>query len=540
MVFGFDWYPVEDMFLDVARLSRPFSAAFCAMALGLATATAGADDIMEAPAAVTKLLRKHKISPDDVSIYVHRLSEAAPRVAFNARVPRNPASTIKVLTTKAGLDLLGPGYSWKTRAYATGKVAEGRLQGDLIIKGFGDPYMTPEALWRLLWGVRERGIETIAGDLILDSSYFEPPQAERGDFDGKPDSSYNALPSALFVNLQTTRIHVMQESSGEGVRVFTDPPLANVNVDNRLTLVKAPCKSKYHKPAVTLLQEGLGATLRLTGTFATECGETSYPRLMLGPAQHTAGAIVALWAGIGGRIEGAVREGTLPAGARRIHAIDSPPLEEIIRHINKRSDNLMARTLFLTLGAERLGAPGTLIKGRQVVAEWLEESGLSLPDLVVDNGSGLSRDARISTESMGRLLGYAYASPNMPELLSSLSIAGVDGTMRKRFRKSNLNGQAYMKTGTLRGTTGIAGFVLDRHGERWIVVSLISNPRLQTWRGKDVENALLRWVYEDAGEYGGERKGAVESKGGDGQYASRLPIETTVSNWFLGPGLTTP
>ena len=200
----------------------------------------------------------------------------------------------------------------------------------------------------------------------------------------------------------------------------------------------------------------------------------------------------------------------------------------------------MARTLFLTLGDERLGAPGTLIKGRQVVAEWLEESGLSLPDLVVDNGSGLSRDARISTESMGRLLGYAYASPNMPELLSSLSIAGVDGTMRKRFRKSNLNGQAYMKTGTLRGTTGIAGFVLDRHGERWIVVSLISNPRLQTWRGKDVENALLRWVYEDAGEYGGERKGAVESKGGDGQYASRLPIETTVSNWFLGPGLTTP
>lgn len=490
------------------------------------------DDIMSAPAAVAKQLRVQKISPDDVSLYVHKLSEPAPRVAFNARVPRNPASTIKLLTTKAGLDLLGPTYSWKTVVYATGPVSDGRLAGDLVVKGFGDPMLTPEALWRLLWGVRERGIETIGGDLVLDTSYFEPPQADRGDFDGNADSAYNALPSALSVNFQTTEIHLLRDGPGKGVRVFTEPPLANVTVDNRLRLVDAPCQGKYHKPAVSLIEEGPRATLRLTGTFAGECGETSYPRLMLNPTQHSAGAIVALWQEIGGRIEGVVRGGLVPAGARRIHALESPPLEEVIRVVNKSSNNLLARTLFLTLGAERLEAPGSLPKARRAVAEWLAASGLDFPELVLDNGSGLSRDTRISAESMGRLLGYAYASPNMPEFLSSLAVAGVDGTVRKRFRTSAFKGRAHLKTGTIQGATGIAGFVLDRRGERWILVSLIGNPRLVTWRGKAVENALLQWVYAEAGDEGVRLTGAPASRV-DASSAFDLRVEAPPDAWFL-------
>ena len=523
-------------------LNRARAAVFVLTVLSAGTAgsmIANADDIMNAPAAVTKQLRKHQISPDDVSLYVHKLSEAMPRVAFNAKVPRNPASTIKALTTKAGLDILGPTYSWKTAAYITGEVTDGLLQGDLIIKGYGDPNLTPEALWRLLWGVRERGVETVAGNLILDDSFFEPPRTNRGDFDNNPNSAYNALPSALSVSLQTTQIHLLGGGSDGGVRVFTDPPLANVAVDNRLKLVNAPCKRKFHKPAVKLVQEDLRTTLRLTGTFSAECGETSYPRLMLEPIQHSAGAIVALWRGIGGRIQGEVREGTLPEGARRLHAQESAQLEEVIRVINKRSNNLMARTLFLTLGAKRLDAPGSLPKARQAVKDWLEESGLHFPELVLDNGSGLSRETRISAESLGRLLGFAYASPNMPEFLSSLAIAGVDGTMRKRFRKSDLKGHAHVKTGTIRGTTGIVGYVLDRHGERWIVVSLMNNPRLQSWRGKGVENALLRWVYEEAEDYKGVQRihGAGEGALAD---PSSLQVNATPTDWFLSPDAPTP
>ncbi len=455
---------------------------------------------MEAiPAPIAKQLRAHKIQARDVSFYVHNLAEPEPRLAVNAQIPRNPASTIKLLTTKTGLDILGPGHVWKTRAYITGPVQDGRLTGDLIVKGYGDPALTSEALWRLLWGVRERGIEVIAGEFLLDASYFEPPLARRADFDGNATSAYNALPHALSVNYQTTRVHMVRSDSGADVRVFTDPPLANLEVQNRLRLVDAPCKRKFHKPALRVIEADDTAILRLTGTFASRCGEASYPRLILDPAAHTAGAALALWRGMGGRLEGQIREGVLPAGAHLLHTLESPPVEEVIRLINKKSNNLMSRTLFLTLGAEREGAPGSLAKARRTVAAWLREQDLDFPELVLDNGAGLSRETRISAESMGRLLGYAYATSTMPEFLSSLSIAGVDGTMRKRFRKGALKGRAHMKTGTLKGVTGIAGYLLDREGRRWIVVSMINNPRLQIWRGKGVENNLLNWVYEQAG-----------------------------------------
>jgi D-alanyl-D-alanine carboxypeptidase/D-alanyl-D-alanine-endopeptidase (penicillin-binding protein 4) len=225
----------------------------------------------------------------------------------------------------------------------------------------------------------------------------------------------------------------------------------------------------------------------------------------------------------------------VPAGARKIYAQSSQPLEEIIRLINKPSDNLMARTLFLTLGAEHLGAPGSAQKARRAVKAWLEKSGLDFPELFIDNGSGLSREARISALSMGRLLGFSYASPNMPELLSSLAIAGVDGTTRKRFRATRLAGRAHLKTGTIRGSTGIAGFVLDRRGERWIVVSMINNPRLQAWRGKALENALLYWVYEEAAGDAADTAPSATPAPAELQSRAFGALQASATDGFLSP-----
>ena len=473
-----------------------------ALVLGLLAAIATelpAADMAEVPAPIAKQLRLHKIAVEDVSLYVHGVDDPHPLLSINAEVPRNPASTIKLLTTLAGLDILGPEFVWRTRAYITGTLADGRLDGDLVLQGQGDPALTPEALWRFLRGVRERGVEIIGGDVILDGSYFEPLGDARGDFDGHAASAYNAIPTALSVNFQTTRIHLIRDDSSANIRVFTDPPLANLGVENQIKLVEAPCQRKFHKPRVSVVEGQGSATLKLSGTFASQCREESYPRLILDPADHAAGAVAALWRELGGSIEGEIRAGERPQGAKLLYTLESPPLEEVIREINKQSNNLMARTLLLTLGAERRGAPGSLAKAQEAVADWLSEKGLDLPELVLDNGAGLSRVTRIAAASMGRLLGYAYSSPIMPEFLSSLAIAGVDGTMRKRFKKGPLAGRGHLKTGTLRGATGIAGFLLDKDGRRWIVVSLINNPRLQAWRGKGVENTLLQWVYEEAG-----------------------------------------
>jgi len=485
---------------SLAKTARVLAAALLWLCTApvMAARTAETEDMAGIPALVAKQMRVHKISPRDVSFYVQEALSADPLLAFNAETAHNPASSIKLLTTAAGLGILGSGYRWKTRAYATGTLQGGRLEGDLIIKGFGDPDFSADDLWRLLWGVRERGIESVSGDLILDGSYFAPSEARRGDFDGKATSVYNALPHALSVNRQVTRVHLIRDDASDGVRVFTDPPLANIEVDNELRLVQAPCKRKYHKPGLRVVEKTGNASLHLTGTFADSCGESNYARLMLDPAEHTAGVTLALWQAMGGEIGGQVREGPVPEGARRIHTLESDPLEDAIQQINKRSNNLMSRTLFLTLGAEREGAPATLEKSRRAVASWLDARGLDFPELVLDNGSGLSRATRISAASLARLLADAYAAPAMPQFLSSLSIAGVDGTLRKRFKSSPLKGRVHAKTGTLRGVTAIAGYVLDRGGRRWILVSLINNPRLQAWRGKGIENALIQWVYEKA------------------------------------------
>ncbi len=259
-----------------------------------------AADMADVPAPIAKQLRLHKIAVRDVSLYVHGVDDPRPLLSINAEVPRNPASTIKLLTTLAGLDILGPEFVWRTRAYITGTLADGRLDGDLVLQGQGDPALTPEALWRFLRGVRERGVEIIGGDVILDGSYFEPLGDERGDFDGHAASAYNAIPTALSVNFQTTRIHLIRDDSSANIRVFTDPPLANLDVENEIKLVEAPCQRKFHKPRVSVLEGQGSATLKLSGTFASQCREESYPRLILDPTDHVAGTVAALWREMGG------------------------------------------------------------------------------------------------------------------------------------------------------------------------------------------------------------------------------------------------
>jgi D-alanyl-D-alanine carboxypeptidase/D-alanyl-D-alanine-endopeptidase (penicillin-binding protein 4) len=449
------------------------------------------------PRPVAAQLARHDVPPSAVSVLVQEVGAPGPLLAVNADVPRNPASVIKLVTTLAALETLGPAYQWRTAAYVRGRLRQGRLDGDLILKGGGDPYLTPDAFWRLLQGLRDRGLDSIVGDVILDNTLFAPPAATRADFDGAAHRPYNALPAALSVNFQATHIHLYHQPGTSAVRVFTDPPLANVKVRSGLELVDGPCRQRHHRPRLRLTSATEAtATLSLAGTFARRCGEVSYPRLLLTPADHVAGVFLALWRQLGGRIEGRVKEGKLTPEAIPLHTLESQPLGDVVRGINKWSNNLMSRVLFLTLAVERYGPPGTLRNGRRAIDAWLEEVGLVLPELVIDNGSGLSRESRISARSLGALLAHGFASPVMPEFVSSLAIAGVDGTLRRRPRAGPLVGRARLKTGSLRDVSAAGGYLFGPAGRRWIVVLTINHEGLLAWQGKAIQDALLRWVYE--------------------------------------------
>ncbi|HEX6734135.1 MAG TPA: D-alanyl-D-alanine carboxypeptidase/D-alanyl-D-alanine-endopeptidase [Azonexus sp.] len=460
-------------------------------ALALAAALARA----ELPAPVAQALAAAQISPAGVAVVVQPVDATLPLLEHNAAQPMNPASVMKLVTTYAALDLLGPAHVWPTTAWSDGPLADGVLAGNLYLKGSGDPRFAIEHLWALLRQLRVRGIERIAGDIVLDASAFAPIAFDPAAFDNKPMRPYNVGPSALLINFQALRFTLLP-ADGQA-RVLLETPSDGLRVDNRLRLVAGPCGSDWKdRIALRLVNEGADQRLEIAGSYAALCGERALNLAPLPPASQSDGLIRALWRELGGGLGGRVRDGRLPLTATPLARHESAPLAEIVRDINKFSNNVMARQLFLTLGGEPEGdgPPASAERAAQRLAEWLARRRLSFPELVLDNGSGLSRRERISAASLNRLLLDAWANPLMPEFLSSLPLTGIDGTMKKRLNGGAPAGRAHIKTGTLNGVRSAAGYALDADGRRYAVTILINDP--QAGAGNAAIDALLTWVAE--------------------------------------------
>jgi len=199
-------------------------------------------------------------------------------------------------------------------------------------------------------------------------------------------------------------------------------------------------------------------------------------------------------------MRGSFRSGRTPKEAVLLYRADSEPLASLVRDMNKYSNNVMARHLFLALSAER-HAPGRAEDSAGIVRAWLHERGIVAPELVLENGSGLSRNERVGAATLAALLRSAWKSPVMPELVSSLPIISVDGTLRRH--GSAASGRAHLKGGTLDGVQSLAGYVLDRKGQRWIVVMMLNHAHANA--AQPALDALVEWVYREAGARGGER-----------------------------------
>ena len=445
------------------------------------------------PPAVAQALATAKIPPSAVAVVVQDAGANRDSLSLNASTPMNPASVMKLVTTYAALELLGPAYRWKTEAWVNGSLRDGVLEGDLILKGGGDPKLDLEAFWILLRALRGRGLREIRGDLILDRAFFEAAAGDPGRFDGDPFRPYNVLPDALLVNYKSLRFLFYPENGA--VRIHVEPRPPALDVINVLRLAEGHC------PEGSAFRNLLKPTFEperqraiFAGQYPLSCGEKDLNVALLAPNDHVAGAMRQLWAETGGTWTGAVREGQTPAGARLFHSHDSPPLAEIVRDTNKFSNNISARHLFLTLGAEAAGPPGSAQKAMAAVKSWMAARKMPAPELVMENGSGLSRAERISAASLAGLLQAAWGSPVMPEFIASLPIVGLDGTMRRRLKNDGVTGRAHIKTGLLSDARSMAGYVLDRSGRRQVVVMLVNHPSAA--ESQPAMDALLRWIYE--------------------------------------------
>lgn len=441
----------------------------------------------ELPDSVNRALKDAGISPLGVAVVVQSVDADKPIIRYNAQQAMNPASTMKLLTTYSALELLGPAYTWKTEALADTPPANGLLTGNLYLRGSGDPKLTLEQFWLLLRQLRTRGISEISGDLVLDRSAFSVPFHDAAEFDNEPLRPYNAGPDALLVNLKSIRLTLLPPPGNKNVQVLSETPSEDLRIDNRLQLTQEGCSNWREKLKIRVN----GSTIELNGSYAASCGEKAL-YLSPWPANTQVEQLFrSLWRELGGTLHGKVREGLTPINARSLTSIESPALSEIIRDINKFSNNVMARQVFLTLATQR---PATAEGARQRINNWLKEKNLKTPELLMDNGSGLSRTERISADGLSQLLLAAWKSPVMPELMSSLPVAGIDGTMKKRLGNGAAAGRAHLKTGYLDNVRAIAGYVLDSNDKRWVVVFLINDPKSRN--GKPAMDELLRWVAE--------------------------------------------
>lgn len=548
---------------------RDILAAWCLLGLFMESGFAST-----LPESVTAALGHEHIPLSSVSIVVQQVDADAPLISLNAERPMNPASTMKLLTTFAALETLGPAYRWKTEAYLNGKLEDGVLHGDLVFKGYGDPKLTVEEFWMWLRELRQRGLREIRGDIVLDHSFFEPVDQDPAEFDHDPTRAYNVGTGALLLNFNALHLHLIP--NGHATTALLEPVLAGYTLRNHITTsAKLRCNGEdTYKARLD------GHDIVLEGSIPANCGEMDDYFSLLPQDEYFFAVFSGLWQELGGTLQGKLRDGTAPADQAPFASYVSPPLSEVIRDINKFSNNIMARQLFLTLGTaaeanaarsayaqsnaevpavaqaygeasppadqtggditsqdvsaplpspvgapamssvkgmppDALGAGGApaapagstpvgapmlridppaanIAHGTSAMLHWLKTEDLQFPELVLENGAGLSRKERISALHLAELLQRATSSPFFPELEASLPILGLDGTVKKRFRDSDIAGYAHLKTGSLEGVKSLAGYVKANSGKQWIAVFIVNHPNAAL--AQPAQDALIGWL----------------------------------------------
>jgi D-alanyl-D-alanine carboxypeptidase/D-alanyl-D-alanine-endopeptidase (penicillin-binding protein 4) len=438
------------------------------------------------PDAYLARLASARIPADAAAVIVKPLDGGALEWSANAKKPMNPASTMKLVTTYSALHLLGPAYTFRTEVFAEGSVTAGALRGSIHVRGGGDPKLVIEDLWLLVNRLRGFGIREIRGDVVLDKSFFAPLRHDPAGFDGEEGRAYNVGPDPLLVNFKSIAVTFVPDTTARVAHVVVIPEVAGMRFPRTVPAVEGGCGNWRGRLRANIDDP---MNLSFAGQFPLACGERA---IYLGALEHTnyfAAVFRALWERQGGTWTGRVREGEVPATARLVVAQESPPLAMLIRDINKFSNNVMTQQLFLTMGAAG-GGPGSMASGGAAVRNLLTARGIDVPELVLENGCGLSRVERISAGSLGRVLEDAWKSQWMAELVSSLPISGVDGTMKTRDVPT---GAAHMKTGLLEDTRAVAGYLLAASGKRYVVVAIVNHPNARY--GTGAHDALLEWVY---------------------------------------------
>ncbi|MEC7860011.1 MAG: D-alanyl-D-alanine carboxypeptidase/D-alanyl-D-alanine-endopeptidase, partial [Pseudomonadota bacterium] len=295
------------------------------------------------PKNVRAVLNHRGLPPSSLSVYVVDLDNEKVLLSWNPSESRSPGSVMKLFTTAAALDILGPTFQWNTEFYINGLIKDQILDGDLLIKGYGDPYLTSENIWKMLKRLKQKGIKEIAGDLLLDDSYFFHPNYDPSAFDKEPLRTYNVGPNSLMFNFKSVRFYIEADKKNNSIRIIEDPKLDNIKIVNKLKLVEGECEG--YQRGIRLLVNKRYNKLSFRGTFPESCEDFSLSRSLLTHNEYTYGMFKSIWHEIGGEFSGKWKN-TMNAEEDEPFFINkSEALSFVISKINKHSNNSMSRNL---------------------------------------------------------------------------------------------------------------------------------------------------------------------------------------------------
>lgn len=453
----------------------------------------------ELPLTVRQALVAAAIDPTMVSVVVWGKDEVQPRLRWQAKEPRNPASLMKLVTGGVALEQWGPSKTWRTEIRRPPEA--GPVASSLAVISAGDPDLTL-ARWQSLWRqIYQQGITTIAGDVIIESA--APGPAEVSDaFDGQGFRAYNVIPAPVQVDQQTQWWWIRPGQEGEPLVIWGDYPFPDVKVVNHTVTHGGACPALWREDLHTRVLSAAnpmgvlptrpnaildqGVTVEWSGSLRQGCGDQVWGLSVLTNRHYLASTLRTLWQEQGGKWNGRLREGPINPTWIPVATSESRPLLEILMDMNRNSNNVVARHLYQDL----------IQSGGGSMEEQLAGLGLHFPEMVMSNGSGLSRHDRLAANSLALWLKWMQEkSAYSQEFMVTLPLAGQEGTVKRGFEE--LQGRHFrLKSGTLNQVKGLAGYGQDAEGHALVIVFMVNGQNAE--RAGSAELALLNWIASES------------------------------------------
>jgi len=448
---------------------------------------------------LTPLTEDRLFRDSTVALQVVDLATGQEVYAYNAEVALNPASTMKVITAATALRTLGPEYRFETTLVHDGKLSsDGVLNGNLYVRGTGDPSFVIEDLWKMVYDLKLEGVREVKGNVYFDDTFMTaesgvPGWTKKADIERGP--SYFPSLGALSLNFNTVAVVAGPGPTvGDAARVDVETPAPGiVEVDNQLTTSASGSRRRI------LLERdvtGKKVTMKLAGTIPQNSTAQRYYRAVPDSKAYFTAAFAAMMSDQGIRVRGKWLDGEVPERSKPLVRHRSDDLATIVGRTNKHSNNFMAEQVLKAVGAEIAGE-GSTAAGLSVVMSYLEELGIPSEEYTLVNGSGLSRQLMLRPSHLNAVLVDMAADEQVgPEFRSSLAIGGRDGTLWARFREDDQVGKLRGKTGTLNGVHCLAGYVQGGDGKPYAFAFLVNDLPYSIARARQAHDRFADVMFE--------------------------------------------